>query len=251
MRRRIAAGVALVAAGLASACGLGPIGAARAAHQRPAAIAVLTQSDAVPGPVQLPHPGTYLVLTTTNGARDEVVTRYAVGPSTAAGTTVTVTQDDPASGGQQVTVYAWRPDGIYLLSFATRVPDGPEATCVDSPAALYLKLPLRGGDSWTGRSSCVYASSTIVTQSTGRVLGTAWQSVGGSRVATYVVQVTSALVASGSRSQFNATSTATLDFDPASGMVVHELDGGSSWLTAGGKPATSVTETSLTSLLPV
>jgi len=213
----------------------------------------------VPGTLHLPVPGVYHDTVTKSGSTSQVTQKYEVGATSNGATPVTVTLT-LANGGQQITYDSWRADGIYLLQ-STFVNNGQRTDCPFKQPVLQSPLPLRAGLKWTASGTCTTgapSSANVSIKISAQVVGTAWQTIGGVRVATFQAHATVTSDISGTYVGQVGTApqpydihsvTDTTDyFDPPAGLIVRDIS--NTTTTNNGATSTSSTDTLLTGLKP-
>lgn len=212
--------------------------AASSSGQSPSATAAAGQAAgapaASPSALRLPVAGSYAATLTRNGASAVATVAYQVGQTAGGATPVTVTVTN-GDGSQLINQYRWQPDGIYLVetSIVTR---SQRYDCPFRSPMLQLPLPLRVGSAWSATGTCTTApptSATTTVNLSASVVGTAWQTVGGMRVAAYEIRGKLSTETTGSYAggltvgptpyDLKSTSDLTDYFDPGAGLDVHEV----------------------------
>lgn len=127
-----------------------------------------------------------------------------------------------SSSWSQQQVLLFRSSGVFLKSIISRFGSGAfvqEDTCTPSHPVKAIALPFVVGNSWSDQATCSGRSVTIK----GKVLRTETRTVGGTRVATDVVNI----VTHQSGSGYDITVNLTMWIAPAYGLSVHATQSGS------------------------
>lgn len=159
-----------------------------------------TPATVKPGELPAPAPGayTYDETTTTPGFEGEApdnekqatTESWAVQRSGDSATlTSTVKEDDGEFSSTTTSTFRVTAGKLELLSQRAEYADDDPETCTYKPPALVLKLPLSAGQKWKTSSRCDDGSESGQ-ELEFEVMGTANDTVGGEKVATYLVRST-------------------------------------------------------------
>ena len=125
--------------------------------------------------------------------------------------------------GRAVSEVEWRPDAKYVRVSTFRTPGG-DVRCDWNPDFVQFKFPLRRGIAWTIDSRCrPNATSTIAVKGSARVTGARQRTVGGERVAVWVVISDVTFTFSGNGASFSQAVHDEEDFAPSHGLTVFDV----------------------------
>jgi hypothetical protein len=127
-----------------------------------------------------------------------------------------------SSGWSQEQILVFHDNGVFIKSLTTRVGSGgfvQEQSCTPSHPLKVIALPLAVGNSWSDQASCNGRTVTVK----GSVLRTETRTVGGTRVSTDVVSITTTQSGNGD----NITLNLMMWIAPAYGLSVHSTQSGS------------------------
>jgi len=134
-----------------------------------------------------------------------------------------------SSSWSQEQILVFHSNGVFLKSVTTRLGSGgfvQEQTCTPSHPLKVIALPLVVGNSWSDQAPCNGRTVTVK----GKVLRTETRTVGGTRVSTDVVSISTTQTGGG----YNISLKLTMWIAPAYGLSVHATETGSG--TAQGFP---------------
>lgn len=106
---------------------------------------------------------------------------------------------------------AWRADGLYLRSFREDGSDGDNNECNFEPDLLLVPSPVVVGKKWTSTTACPGYDPPLRMESTSSVLRTDQASVGGKKVAVYVIETRARVPVEGAEGRLHTVAYFNVD----------------------------------------
>jgi hypothetical protein len=106
---------------------------------------------------------------------------------------------------------AWRADGLYLRSFREDASDGDKNECNFEPDLLLVPSPVVVGRKWTSTTACPGYDPPLRMEATSSVLRTDQVSVGGKKVAVYVIETRARVPVEGAEGRLHTVAYFNVD----------------------------------------
>jgi hypothetical protein len=209
-----------------------------------------TASTAVPDPgaTKAPAPGNYDYAVNESGQSPRTMTEKIEAKPDENGAARRVDTYTDADGNTLTNDERWASDSIKVLSSHIV---SPQATidCTWNPPILEAALPLSVGKTWTSDSTCKTsyqgAQITVHQVSQAKVTGKSLDKVGGTSIATWIIESTDTTDVTSPFGTQHGTETAVRHFAPPKGLLTYEKTTGT---TTAGSSITS--ERTLQNLSP-